>query len=229
MKRRTARERREDLKRYRSTEQAVKNPKNKLRKRLFVANLTNAESDTFCNQTKAYKATFPTVVKDVTACNNARELLDDPYVLDQIEKVIESAGLGFHHRVRVLRDIIFGEAEKEAINLVKDQETGEWLPVQKTITHPSFNERVKAMQLLNQMDGTDKKASAIVDNRNKVLAAMRKKLVKSIENENQENLKNVTEIKAEVELSGDTQELDKNLDEFLTGQKGGDDSKSKAI
>lgn len=204
-------------------EAIAKKTHTKLRKDLFVAHLTNPESDTFCNLTKAAQKAHPNITRQ-SASTTGHLYLKNRYVKNEIERVIEEAGIGFKDRVRVLRDIFFGDLTRESVTLVKDSDTKSWKEVQKHVSAPSFTERVNAIRVLNQIDGTDKKASQILSNQNRLMAEMRKKLIKDLDvkKDREASLRNVTDqISKEAEKTQPGQSSSE-LDAFLTGEQGGD-------
>ena len=152
----------------------------KLRKRIFVENLLNPNNkNTFCNITQAAKAAYPKAGRQ-TAATLGHNLTKQPYVMNEIERVIEENDIGFSNRVTCLRDIIYGNVTRSSVRLVRN-DSGAWCEVEKAIIQPTFTERINAMKVLNQIDGTDKKASNIVSEQRKLMSEMRKKLLKDLD------------------------------------------------
>lgn len=197
----------------------VQETKSKFRKRVFVAALTNADNpETFGNYTQAAKKAHPNATRGSAACMGSA-YLKDPYVNNEIERVIEAAGIGFVDRVNALRDIIFGDLTRESVTLVKDSETKTWKEVQKHVAPPSFTERLNAMKILNQIDGTDKKANQIFSHREKLLSQMRKKLLKDLEDSRHDVLRNVSDKLPKDSEKIDSEQSSSELDTFLTGDE----------
>ena len=186
---------------------------------MFVAALTNAnDPETFGNYTRAAMKAHPKAGRDC-ASNLGSKYVADSYVSNEIERVIEAAGIGFTDRVNALRDIIFGDLTRESVTLVKDSETKTWKEVQKHVAPPSFTERLNAMKILNQIDGTDKKANQIFSHREKLLSQMRKKLLKDLEDARHDVLRDVSDKLPNEADKIDSGQSSSELDAFLTGDE----------
>jgi hypothetical protein len=201
------------------TKKSVRDAKSKFRKRVFVAALTNPDNpETFGNYTQAAKVANPNATRG-SAANLGSKYMKDDYVGNEIERVIEAAGIGFVDRVNALRDIIFGDLTRESVTLVKDSETKSWKEVQKHVAPPSFTERLNAMKILNQIDGTDRRANQIFSHREKLLSQMRKKLLKDLEDSRQEVLRDVSDKLPKESEKIDSRESSSELDAFLMGDE----------
>jgi hypothetical protein len=218
----------EALRKKRQREEIAKKAKAKLRKRLFAAHVMNPNSDTFCHYTKSAQKVFPNMTEG-SAQNMGSHFMKDKFVLNEIERIVEESGIGFADRVNALRDIIYGNCSREAIQHVRDPKTGEWKEITKQVSSPTFTERINAMKVLNQIDGTNQKASSIVSQRNKLLTKMRKALLRDLtKNGRDEVLRDVSELDIENEEKTLSAQSSRELDAFLTGKEGAEDAESKS-
>ncbi len=191
----------------------------KFEKDLFVAAITNYNNPkTFGNRKQAALTIHPNM-SDGSAANEGVRLMNDKYVMNEIERVIEEAGVGFQVRVQTLRDIIKGECLRFDTEEAWNAELEEWVPIRRKKVQPTFTERINALKVLNTMDGTDKKASTIVDAQRKLMTDMRKKLTKQLEDERIRTIRGTSKDVVENEEQIDPEQSSEDIDQYLTGKQ----------
>ena len=204
----------------------AKETRSKVRKQLWVRNLLNIEDEnTFGNGTQAALKTYPKANYN-TAKDMAYNLRKDPYCITEIERMMDKMGLGFEHRVSLLHDIIEGSSERHTIQQSRNPETGEWVDITRQVSKPSFKERLDALKMLNDLDGTSTKFKTIVNERNKMLSQMRKKLTKSLE-DGRDGIKSTRNVsKHQNPEKMQPEQSSSELEAYLTGVEAPKDDKA---
>jgi hypothetical protein len=147
----------------------------------FIRNLTNPESETFSNGKLSYMKAYPNANEE-TALRASGLIRRDPQMKSIIQQMFDYYHFGQEDRASMAADIGKGIATyTETIVDAKGHE--------HTVTkYPTFNDRLRAMDMANKMDGSYARAQAETD----LAKEEAKKLMRQVEKELEEKMRDVT-------------------------------------
>lgn len=123
-----------------------------IRQRAFVKALTSPDSPTFGNQTQSYSVAYNQADRDAASVHGSR-VVGISSVATAIRDEIERQGLGAEVRIGSIRDIIHGRHKARSTTTSKRNDDG---TVETTTeTTPRAQDVLKAVALLDRLDGTD--------------------------------------------------------------------------
>ena len=147
----------------------------------FIRNFTNPESETFSNGKLSYMKAYPNANEE-TAVRVSGLIRRDPQYKNIIQQMFDYYQFGQEDRASMAADI--GKGIASYTETVIDAKGNE-----HTVTrYPNFNERWKAMDMANKMDGSYAKAQADID----LQKEEAKKVMRQVEKELEEKMRNVT-------------------------------------
>lgn len=118
------------------------------KQRLFVSEYTNpTQKETFLNGTEAYSKSHPGVTRG-SAAVCASKSLTLPHVKNAVQEFLAARGFDVPDRLTIAANIGIGSAWMTKEVVTKDG------AVRQVKVYPSFHERLRAIKLVNEMDGS---------------------------------------------------------------------------
>ncbi len=154
------------------TQRVINSTALKIRERIFVQAYGDPTSPTFANATQSYRKAYPAASLE-TAQARGSTLLDRDRVAQSVTDVLNQAGLGIEFRTGTLKRLISHKDIGKVVSRVAHDENGAL--VTTTEQGPAYRDQLKALDMMNKMDGTYSKSDAQVRVAEREYAELRKR------------------------------------------------------
>jgi hypothetical protein len=148
-----------------------------IRRRAVVKALTDPSSPTFGNQTTSYRGIYGNKTA-VAAAVNASVALRQPNTALAIREEIEKQGLGIEVRVGYMKDVLQGRHRARTVTTSSKRDDG--TIVVEAEHSPRAQDVLKAVQLLDRLDGSDSARQAEARVRADALRELTKRIMGSM-------------------------------------------------
>ena len=137
----------------------------------FVVEITDPDSPTFGNALGSAVSAMDVTYE--TAHKQSYKLMRQDRIRNEIERILEERGMGKEHRSSVLIELI---TQKMTRNTERYNEEGKLVETVKS--GPTFSDIIKAVDLLNRMDGTYSDQKKVSDQERDVHRLLIKEVMK---------------------------------------------------
>jgi len=137
----------------------------------FVVEITDPDSPNFGNALGSAVSSMDVTYE--TAHKQSYKLLRQDRIRNEIERILEERGMGKEHRSSILIELI---TQKMTRKTERYNAEGELVEVVKS--GPTFSDIIKAVDLLNRMDGTYSEQKKVFDKERDVHRALIKEVMR---------------------------------------------------